>query len=419
MRDVVPVRLRDVASRVAVRNSSGNTNVLTISAAHGLVSQEEFFKRRVASADLSQYYLLKEGDFAYNKSYSAGWPVGVMRRLERHTEGVVSPLYICFRPDPHQVNPSFLQHYFDSGILDEEILSIAKEGVRNHGLLNVGVEDFFDLPLKLPPLTEQERITEILDEVDTQIQLSLSEAIKVGVARNSTLRHWLNGPLSDLDNTEVSRVGQLVGTKSGAFEFTTLGNLLESIEAGISPNLEGKPAGEGQWGFLKVSAVGRDGFRQEENKRVDDTSLIDPSIEVRSGDLLVTRANTPDLVGMSCVVETTRPGLMLCDKTLRLNLRDSSGSTEFLSDLLRLPEVRRQIEVSATGTSNSMKNISQESLKGLVIPWGAADIQAEASKLGSEFKKRRAQSLKEIEKLRQLKNALMDDLLYGCVHAAK
>jgi type I restriction enzyme S subunit len=216
MRDFTNIQLRDVVSRVAVRNTAGNTNVLTISAVHGLVSQEKFFNRRVASEDLSQYYLLRDGDFAYNKSYSEGWPAGVVRRLERYAAGVVSPLYICFRPNCDVVDPSYLQHYFNSGVLNDDILRIAKEGVRNHGLLNVQVEDFFDLSLNLPPLAEQRRITDILDEVDVHIDATKDVLEKSdNIWRGSARRLFRDGVLSNRE-LKQSEVGEIPNSWSVA-----------------------------------------------------------------------------------------------------------------------------------------------------------------------------------------------------------
>ncbi|MFF7920490.1 restriction endonuclease subunit S [Streptomyces mirabilis] len=220
MRDFTQTRLRDIASRVAVRNSTGNTNVLTISAAHGLVSQEEYFNRRVASADVSQYYLLREGDFAYNKSYSTGWPVGVVRRLERYSRGVVSPLYICFRPDSTQVDPSYLQYYFDSGALNDEVLLIAKEGVRNHGLLNVGVNDFFDLPLILPSLAKQRRIAKILDEVGAQIDLLRSTELKNRHLNEGLVSRLLEGD-EHWRSLPIGELGILATGRTPAVDFTS------------------------------------------------------------------------------------------------------------------------------------------------------------------------------------------------------
>ncbi|MEU1020748.1 restriction endonuclease subunit S [Streptomyces sp. NPDC005904] len=398
------VALGDVLRLRSERRHSVTT-LLSVTADRGVIRQSESGRRDSSSADKSLYWDVHPGDVVYNTMRMWQGVSGVAGE-----GGIVSPAYTVCEP-VGEVNSRFL------GWLLKDPKLVAKFLNRSQGLVsdtwNLKYSEFEKIDIAIPLLQEQQRIAEILDEVDAQIRLTLNAARKAGAARNSGLRYMLEEPLKSLAEAEVSQVENLVGTASGKFHFVLLGDLIQSVEAGNSPDLEGKPAGEGQWGFLKVSAVGRDGFREEENKRLDDASLIDPSIEVRPGDLLITRANTPDLVGMSCVVEQTRPGLMLCDKTLRLNLSAGAGSPEFLSDLLRLPEVRRQIEVAATGTSSSMKNISQESIKNLVIPWGAVDVQAESMKLASGFKEKRANFLKDVVKLRSVKKALMDDLLSG------
>lgn len=150
-----------------------------------------------------------------------------------------------------------------------------------------------------------------------------------------------------------------------------LGILLTGIDVGRSPDLEDTPAGPGQWGVLKVSAVTNDGFRPNENKVVRSPSLYNPAFCVRQGDLLITRANTSALVGQSCIVGDTSPSLMLCDKTLRLRINERLAPTRYVQLALTHPSVRRQIENAATGTSGSMKNISQQSIKRLIIPVGS------------------------------------------------
>ncbi|MFE7837370.1 restriction endonuclease subunit S [Streptomyces sp. NPDC057474] len=199
--------LGNIASRITQRNLGDNRNVLTISARHGLVSQEGFFNRQVASADLSQYFRIERGDFAYNKSYSAGYPAGVVRKLELYDSGVVSPLYICFRVDRGLVDPNFLLHYFESGILNDVILDIAQEGVRNHGLLNVKVEDFFSLKLNIPGLGEQRRVVEILDEIDSQIATMRRVIEKRRIVRRHLLRRLVReGGYGKVPLSEISTI---------------------------------------------------------------------------------------------------------------------------------------------------------------------------------------------------------------------
>ncbi len=165
------VRFHDMFSRVVRKNKEGNTNVLTISAQYGLINQNEFFNKTVASDDKSNYYLMKKGEFAYNKSYSNGYPFGALKRLDFYDKGIVSPLYICFAASENNQCPDFYVHYFEAGLMNKEIQAFAQEGARNHGLLNISVDDFFNSNLLNPPLSEQKKIAEILATQDRVIEL--------------------------------------------------------------------------------------------------------------------------------------------------------------------------------------------------------------------------------------------------------
>lgn len=164
-------RLRNIATRHTKRNAIGNTNVLTISAQYGLINQAEFFNKAVASDDKSNYFLLEKGDFAYNKSYSNGYPFGAIKRLTRYEVGIVSPLYICFRIKEGSVSGEYLEQYFEAGLMNHEIQAFAKEGARNHGLLNIAVDDFFNSKILLPSPEEQTSIAEVLSTADREIDL--------------------------------------------------------------------------------------------------------------------------------------------------------------------------------------------------------------------------------------------------------
>ena len=164
------LRLKDKFDRLSRKNSEGNTNVLTISAQYGLINQEEFFKKEIASDDKSNYYLLHRGEFAYNKSYSNGYPFGAIKRLSRYDKGVVSPLYICFSANNNNACPEYYEQYFEAGRLNHEIQAYAQEGARNHGLLNISVIDFFNSLITVPPIEEQKRIAKILSAQDKVIE---------------------------------------------------------------------------------------------------------------------------------------------------------------------------------------------------------------------------------------------------------
>lgn len=163
--------LKKKFNRLKRKNVEGNTNVLTISAQHGLINQADFFNKEIASEDKTNYYLLHNGDFAYNKSYSNGYPYGAIKKLTRYNKGVVSPLYICFSPTEENKCPDFYEHYFESGYLNKEIKAFAQEGARNHGLLNIAVDDFSNSYIVSPSLPEQQKIADILTTQDKVIEL--------------------------------------------------------------------------------------------------------------------------------------------------------------------------------------------------------------------------------------------------------
>ena len=158
-------------SRLSRKNCENNDNVLTISAQYGLISQSEFFHKNIASEDKSNYFLLHKGEYAYNKSYSNGYPYGALKKLERYEKGIVSPLYICFSPTSDNKCAEYYSHYFESNLIGKEIKAIAQEGARNHGLLNISVNDFFNMYILNPPLAEQEKIAKVLSTQDRIIEL--------------------------------------------------------------------------------------------------------------------------------------------------------------------------------------------------------------------------------------------------------
>jgi len=122
---------------------------------------------------MSGYYLLKNGEFAYNKSYSVGYDFGSIKRLDRYPMGALSTLYICFALKRHESD--FIKAYFDSLKWYREIYMISAEGARNHGLLNVPTEEFFDTKHYLPENTdEQRKIADFLIALDRRIETQQS-----------------------------------------------------------------------------------------------------------------------------------------------------------------------------------------------------------------------------------------------------
>jgi len=163
------VALGEIAERVTRKNTNLESGLpLTISAQHGLIDQTDFFDKQVASRDVSGYFLIMNGEFAYNKSYSNGYPWGAVKRLDRYDMGVLSVLYIVFKPIA--IESDFLVQYYETDKWHTEIIKYAAEGARNHGLLNISTSDFFKTILVVPKNTkEQTSIGNFFRNLDTQI----------------------------------------------------------------------------------------------------------------------------------------------------------------------------------------------------------------------------------------------------------
>ncbi|CAM2749958.1 MULTISPECIES: restriction endonuclease subunit S [Staphylococcus] len=163
--------LGEISNRVKRKNTNSVSKMpLTISGALGLVDQVTYFSKSVSAKNLDNYTLIKNGEFAYNKSYSNGYPLGAIKRLERYDQGALSTLYICFKFNDNQ-SSEFMKHYFESDKWYKEVSQIAVEGARNHGLLNIPVNDFFSINLFTPMLLEQQKIGEFFSKLDHQIEL--------------------------------------------------------------------------------------------------------------------------------------------------------------------------------------------------------------------------------------------------------
>ncbi|WP_260959827.1 restriction endonuclease subunit S [Pseudomonas citri] len=276
--------------------------------------------------------------------------------------------------------------------------------------------------LPVPTVQEQQGIAQILDIFDTAIRETEALIDKLKAIKQSLLHDLLtrgidsNGQLRPPESEAPQLYKESpLGWIPREWDAQLIATLLTDIEAGKSPSCSDTPAPSGSWGVLKVSAVHSDGFRSDQNKLVEHESLVNPAYEVHSGDLLITRANTPELVGMACLVEDPQPKLMLCDKTLRLVVNCGMASKEYLCLCLQQPYIRSQIECSATGTSMSMKNISQHAIRNLLVAIAPLPEQIEISARANTLALRLQHEMALLEKLRQQKAGLMDDLLTGRV----
>ena len=236
-------KLSDFAERVTRKNTNNETSLpLTISSKDGLVDQISYFNKTVASKDMSGYYLLKNGEYAYNKSYSVGYDFGSVKRLDRYDMGTLSTLYICFALKKH--DSDFIKAYFDSLKWYREIYMISAEGARNHGLLNVPTDEFFDTKHYIPrDSAEQRKIADFMIALERRIEAQQSlvdnlKKYKRGVIQhalsperkinNSRFPKWQTSCLGDYFTEETIRTSN---SKS-----TPLVSL--TVEDGITPKTE-------------------------------------------------------------------------------------------------------------------------------------------------------------------------------------
>jgi hypothetical protein len=408
--------------------------VLSSTKHFGLVPSDEYFRNRVVySDDLALYKRVDRHWFAYATNHLAEGSIGLQQDFD---DACVSPIYTVFSvlPDAY---PRYLHRLLGSSRLIDRYRVAEQASVDRRGA--VRYRDFATIRIMLPPLDEQRRIVVLLDAVDEAIRSAERSVEKAEQARRGLFADLMavgldgsgrrRDPAADRAAAAAAAADAdadaraFVETAWGRFPcdwaVASLGHALLGIEAGSSPDLPDEPAGPGEWGVLKVSAVRPAGLREDENKAVRDRSLIDPAGEVADGDVLMSRANTAALVGLACFVRNPRRGLMLSDKTLRLRPDRRRIVPEFLSQLLSTPAARRQLETSGTGSSGSMKNISQADIRNLVLPFPDLAEQQRILDVTAASREALLTSARGLAKLRELRKGLTDDLLTGRVRMAE
>lgn len=251
--------------------------------------------------------------------------------------------FLVVRPGP-EVDPGFVYYW----CMSPEVRRLAEASMTGTtGRMRLSGNHLASFELVYPPLDEQRRIVDLLED-----HLSRLDAAEAGL-RKAKQR------LQSLERSALE-------THFSGGKQVSLGELVSDIAAGKSYGASSVPAGENDWGIIKVSAMTWGEFRSEENKKVPD-ERVDRRFEIKPGDLLVSRANTADYVGASVLVGQVRPKLLLSDKSLRITTK-AGVSKEWLWRALQAPSARTQIRNLATGTKDSMRNISQAALRQIQVP---------------------------------------------------
>ena len=342
-------RLSDFADRVTRKNSKNETDLpLTISSKDGLVDQVSYFNKTVASKDMSGYYLLKNGEFAYNKSYSVGYDFGSIKRLDRYPMGALSTLYICFALKKH--DSDFIKAYFDSLKWYREIYMISAEGARNHGLLNVPTEEFFDTKHYLPENTEEQRkIADFLITLERRIEAQQSLVDNLKKYKRGLLRTVFSekGSHSLLHDAVSHRIDEVCDVLSG-----------KRIPKGetFSP----RPT---EYRYITVSDMGEKYISSDTLQFI--TSHTEKQItryKVRNGDIIISVAGT---LGKLNIITPDLDGVNLTENCDRFtNFRGINP--EYLYHVLSSDLIQSQIEASKT--KNGQPKLALERIRNFVIP---------------------------------------------------
>lgn len=302
---------------------------------------------------------------------------------------VVSPEFPTFAAR-NDVDPAFLGVYCAQPSFWRELQYQARGmGGRRE---RVHPRQFLDVQILLPSIADQRRIVDLLTNVTQCLEAVTTQ--KIAVERS----------LVAIREAKLQEV---------AAETVALGDILLGIESGRSPAGENRLPRQGERAVLKVSAVDFGQFNPDEVKTVSGDTRLPENSRVKVGDVLITRANTRERVGAACQVLDVPDNYFLCDKTLRIVPDSAKITPEFLVEVLQLQQARKQIELAATGTSSSMKNISQMSIRSLQIPLPALEDQTALCGLLNELRAVGSELDAEASALRHTHRLLLDSLLTG------
>ncbi len=343
--------------------------------------------------------LLQRGDLLLEKSGGGELqPVGRVVMVDRDFDGhaVCSNFVARLRPS----------RGFDSAYLYFLHQALYRAGLtrpsikQTTGIQNLDGDSYLSQHVAVPALEEQQRLGHFLTVEIADIEVARAEARALASLVEERRERCLDALLGCSDDPQLRVTYALRG-----------------IEQGWSPECDSRLAEDDEWGVLKVGAVNYGRFRDEQHKALPSTLAPRPQLEVRAGDILMSRANTRELVGSVAYVDQTRPRLMLCDKLYRLMPDARVVLPEYLVLALNRSSVREQLEPAATGASSSMQNISQELVRALLIPVPPIELQRErlgaAGKIIATSNKARGAATEMERLLKERRDALISKSVTG------
>ena len=334
-------RLGQYISEYSVRNKADeDIQVYSVTNTNGFCT--EYFDKDVASKDQTNYKIVPRGYFAYNPSRIN---VGSIDCQTVEDKVIVSPLYVVFKAD-ERVDNDYLLHYLKSNIGKKYINELASGSVR----ANLKFSILQEFPFPMIPIEEQKEKMNVIAKLDEVIGYCDAIIDKLDVAVKSRFIEMFGDPVAN----------------PRGWEKHPIRDCLKKIDNGKSFVCSNQ-AREGEFpAILKLSAATYGEYLPDENKALLDDDLFDSDVEVRDGDLLFTRKNTPELVGMAAYVYKTPAKLMMPDLIFRL-VPNEKINPIFLWQLINCSEFRPIIRKAASGSAQSMSNISKERLGNIQI----------------------------------------------------
>ena len=375
------VRLGDYIQEYSVKNKDDeNISVYSVTNTKGFC--KDYFGKEVASKDKTTYKIVPYGYFAYNPSRIN---VGSVDWQRKEKKVIVSPLYNVFSVSPN-LERQYLYYYLKSDFVLQRIKAVATGSVRD----NLKLSMLYEFPIELPKLENQRKIVKILDKVSDVIEKKEQELEQLETLVKSRFVELFGDPIKNPKGWEVVKLSECLERIDNGKSFTCDSNAREGVFPAI----------------LKLSAATYGDYRPYENKALLDEKQFVESVEVHRGDLLFTRKNTPDLVGMAAYVFETPEKLMMPDLIFRLVTNERMTPT-FLWQLINNREFRPVIQGISGGSAKSMSNISKERLKNIEVICPPISEQKKLEGVLEQVDKSKSKIQKSLEETQLLFDSLM------------
>ena len=361
------------------------------------MDQISFFNKTVASKDMSGYYLLMNGEYAYNKSYSVGYDFGSIKRLERYPMGALSTLYICFALKKH--NSDFIKTYFDSLKWYKEIYMISAEGARNHGLLNVPTDEFFDTYHYITENeSEQEKIAKLMELIEQRIKKQQALVENLKKYKRGVSKSFFDEIHNDQTCTvkEFSEVFELLQNNTFSRECLTnentevlnvhYGDILVKYGSVVDPDIDVVP-------FIKSGT---------------DVSKFSDSSYLQDGDVIFADTAEDYTVGKLCEIINVSNRKILSGLHTMPFRPTITFAPMFLGYYLNSAAFRSQILPMIQGAKVS--SISKSEMKKTIIYIPSIDRQREIVRILNALDKRIKRTELILDELKEMRKGLLQNL---------